>query len=321
MEAKDSGMTLKQFREKMVDFLAFLELSRNLSAHTVRAYRSDLEQLATFWATCNKAEPGELTSLNTVVRKFGTLLFYHKKLSNTSLVRKLSTLRTFRSFIAREGLQFELNFQSPRIKRRLPSILSIEEINYLLDDVKDSELPTPFPIRDKAVFELLYATGMRCSELTNVQIEDIDFGQQTIRIWGKGRRERVVLFGEKAAWRLEEYINKERVRVAKQSVSELFLNYTGQKLTTRSVQRILEMFRDCLKTERTLTPHTLRHSFATHLLSRGADLRTVQELLGHRSLAATEIYTHVTPADMARFFERAHPLGGHGDKNNDDGSK
>jgi integrase/recombinase XerC len=305
---KNIPLTLSQFKNKVTDFISFLELSRNLSSHTVRAYHSDLEQLISLWEKSNKTEPKPIKSINTIVRKFGTDLFYHQKLSNSSLSRKLSTLRTFRNFISRDGITFDLDFKAPRIKRRLPSILSIDEINYLLEEVKDKDLPTPFPTRDKAIFELLYATGMRCSELTSIQIDDIDFGQMTIRIWGKGGRERIVLFGKKACEKLESYINKERVKIAAYDAQHLFVNYAGGRITTRSIQRILGMFKQFLKIKRTLTPHTLRHSFATHLLSKGADLRTVQELLGHRSLAATEIYTHVTPADMASFFKKSHPM-------------
>ncbi|MCK4499208.1 tyrosine-type recombinase/integrase [Candidatus Babeliales bacterium] len=307
---KNSSITLSEFRDYVIDFLAHLELQRNLSLHTLRAYQSDLTQLEEFWQNTNEAEPRPVTSLDRVVRKFATSIFYHKKLSNASLARKLSTLRTLQTFLARDGIEFELDFQAPKIKRRLPTVLSIDEINHLLDIVTDEELASPFPTRDKAIFELLYATGMRCSELTNIKINDVNFSEKTIRIWGKGRRERIVLFGERAQSRLKNYLEQKRPKlcIATPNEQHLFLNYTGTKITSRSVQRILARFRQQLKIDKNLTPHTLRHSFATHLLSRGADLRSVQELLGHRSLAATEIYTHVTPSDMAKLFEKIHPL-------------
>ncbi|MFC1854602.1 site-specific tyrosine recombinase/integron integrase [Candidatus Dependentiae bacterium] len=306
----NNEFTITQFQEKVKDFLAHIELQRSLSIHTVRAYQSDLSQLNKFWLNTNKTEPREVKSLERIVRKFATSLFYHKKLTNTSLARKLSSLRTFQAFLARDNIHFELDFQAPKIKRKLPSVLSIEEINYLLDELSDKELSSPFPTRDKTVFELLYATGMRCSELTNVKIKDVNFDEKIIRVWGKGNRERITLFGDRANSRLKSYLEKERPSLSDSCGSEdyLFLNYTGSKITSRSVQRILKRFRHHLKTGKKLTPHTLRHSFATHLLSRGTDLRTVQELLGHRSLAATEIYTHVTPSDMAKLFDKIHPI-------------
>jgi integrase/recombinase XerC len=185
--------------------------------------------------------------------------------------------------------------------------LSVDEIFHLLDTVKNSELPSLRPIRDKTLLELIYATGMRCSELVSVQFKNIDLHNKTIRIIGKGNKERIVLFGEKAKLKICEYIEKERPPLA--STEEyLFLNPRGGKLSSRSVQRIFEKFRQFLHLGRQLTPHKIRHSFATHLLNSGADLRVVQELLGHKTLASTEKYTHVSLDNLSKMYESIHPL-------------
>jgi integrase/recombinase XerC len=191
----------------------------------------------------------------------------------------------------------------------LPAILTVDEIFYLLDKVKDGDLSTRFPARDRAVFELLYATGVRCSELVGICLQDIDFTSRSLMVTGKGRKARIVLFGQKAQKSLKKYLEKERPFLAgNKGVESLFLNYAGGKLTTRSVQRICEMFRKFLKMGRKLTPHKIRHSFATHLLNQGVDLRVVQELLGHKTLATTQIYTHVSSAELAKMCDDKHPL-------------
>ncbi len=195
----------------------------------------------------------------------------------------------------------------PRLDKKLPVYLSIEEVTHLLDTIAEEELPSQRPYRDKAIFELMYATGVRCSELVNIHMGDIDFTNKTIRIFGKGSRERIVLFGERAKERVMSYLEKERPRVKSQR-NVLFLNFRNEPLTARSVQRIFEMFRTFLKISRPITPHKIRHSFATHLLNKGVDLRIVQELLGHKSLSSTEKYTHVSLDELAQTCNAAHPL-------------
>ncbi len=171
------------------------------------------------------------------------------------------------------------------------------------------ELPTKYPYRDRAILELLYATGVRCSELSGIQIQDIDVNAKSLRVKGKGNKQRIVLFGSKAKQALDNYLRYERVDLArKDSSSFLFLNTQGKQLMQRSIQRVCEMFRSFLKIDRNLTPHKLRHSFATHLLNQGVDLRIIQELLGHKTLATTEVYTHVSSAQLARTCDQTHPL-------------
>ncbi len=296
------------FSSKVKDFLAFLEVEKNASGHTLRAYDSDLKQLLRFWDGVAKQEPLGAQAFEHIIRRYIVSLFY-KKISKTSLSRKLSCLRSFQTFLQAQGVPMHLSIKSPRIDRKLPGTLTVDEIFFLLDSIKDDDLPTPFPLRDKAIFELLYATGVRCSELVNIKLTDVNFDDKIIRIMGKGRRERMVLFGSKATLMLEQYLTIERPALVKGNDQPyLFLNYAGGQITTRSVQRTFEMFRQFLRMDRTLTPHKVRHSFATHLLQEGVDLRVIQELLGHKTIATTEIYTHVSNQQLAKMCDEKHPL-------------
>ena len=301
-------MNLEVFVQKVEQFMTFLEVEKNVSVHTLRAYRSDLRQLIEFWGRIEKKEKNGDNSLGTMVRRFVHSLYF-KKITKTSLARKFSCLRSLVNYLKSEGITVPLKVKLPRLSRKLPSILTVDEIFYLLDKIKDSDLPTRFPLRDKAIFELLYATGVRCSELVGIRLGDIDLEGMSVSVFGKGKRERIVLFGKKAKQGLENYLTKERtfISVDKEN-SFLFLNYAGGKLSTRSVQRICNMFRSFLKVERKLTPHKIRHSFATHMLNQGVDLRVVQELLGHKTLATTQIYTQVSSAELAKMCDEKHPL-------------
>lgn len=301
-------MDLGKFVEKMEEFLIYLEVEKNVSPNTLRAYRGDLKQFVEFWARIEKKEPQVARATSQIIRRFVHSLYF-KKISKASLARKFSCLRSLEQYLKTEGIVFPVKVKSPRINRKLPSILSIDEISYLLDGIKSEDLPTRFPARDRAVFELLYATGVRCSELVSIRMQDIDFKNKSIMVLGKGRKARVVLFGGKAQESIEKYVKEERPFLAGSKENlYLFLNYAGGKITTRSVQRICEMFRKFLKLGRKLTPHKIRHSFATHLLNQGVDLRVVQELLGHKTLATTQIYTQVSSAELAKMCDDKHPL-------------
>lgn len=290
------------------DFLTFLEVEKNASSHTLRAYRSDLAQFISFWERALNVSQTKALSIAAIVQRFVLALFY-KKINKASLARKLSCLRSFQNFLRDQGINLSLALKGPRLDRKLPITLSPEEITYLLDSLNNEQLPTPYPYRDKAIFELLYATGVRCGELVNIRFADIIMEEKSIRIMGKGKKERFVLFGSKAADMLSKYLLLERPLLKKQKDQQsVFLNYNGGRLTTRSVQRICGMFRGFLDPNRTLTPHKLRHSFATHLLQEGVDLRIIQELLGHKMLTTTEIYTHVTNQQLAKLCDEKHPL-------------
>jgi integrase/recombinase XerC len=232
---------------------------------------------------------------------------YHKKIDKSSVARKFSCFTSLAKFLRTQGIAIDFNLKRPRLDKKLPTFLSVDEIFYLLDSIPDHALDSKFPTRDKAIFELLYATGIRCSELIAITVADIDFTHKTIRIKGKGNKERIVLFGEKARNKLRQYITSERPHTT-DPTKPLFLNYREQALTPRSVQRIMQLFRSHLTINKNITPHTIRHSFATHLLNQGVDLRIVQELLGHKTLSSTEKYTHVSLEDLTNLCDTIHPL-------------
>lgn len=300
-------MNIQKFKDLVTHYLQHLEFEKHLSQHTLRAYSHDLQQLSSFWEGLIEKE-NELLTFEQVVQRH-VLILFQKKLSKPSLARKFSCLRSLQAFAQREGFTLHGNFRSPKIERKLPVILSIEEISHLLDAVKTEELDTKFPLRDKAIFETLYATGVRCAELIGITLEDIDFEEKSIKVLGKGNKERLVLFGESASVAIKKYLEEERKHLIKTEAERaLFINYGGTRLTSRSIQRICQMFRKHLKIDRTLTPHKLRHSFATHLLHQGADLRMVQELLGHASLSSTEIYTQIANTQLMKLCQEKHPI-------------
>jgi integrase/recombinase XerC len=299
---------IKIFKEKIKDFLTYLEVEKNASTHTIRAYQGDLGQLSKFWERVASKDNLLKEAFDPILRKFAISLFY-QKISKPSLARKISALRSFQDFLKSQGEDLSVSLKSPRLDKKLPITLTVDEIFYLLDAVKIDKLPTKLPYRDKALFELIYATGVRCSEVVSIKLTDIDLENKSIKIMGKGRKERIVLFGNKAQKSLNEYIQEERSHLVLDELEmHLFLNKNGSRLTTRSVQRIFEMFRKFLKVNRKLTPHKIRHSFATHLLNEGVDLRVIQELLGHKTIATTEIYTHVSNQHLAKICNEKHPL-------------
>jgi len=298
-------MTLNTLKEYIESFIEYLRVERNLAINTQKSYRCDLQLFITFWHEMDTEEQKHLTP-RQVIERYLVSLFY-KKIDKSSIARKFSCFKSFERFLKKEGINLELKLARPRLDKKLPIYLSIDEIFHLLDSVKNSDLPSKHPIRDKTILELMYATGVRCSELVNIKLCDIDTANKTIRIIGKGNRERLVLFGQKAVNQIQQYLEKERPNPQKLT-EYLFLNYRGEQITSRSVQRIFEMFRKFLKLERKITPHKIRHSFATHMLNQGADLRIVQELLGHKTLASTEKYTHVSLEDLARMCNAIHPL-------------
>lgn len=298
-------MKIKEFEKYKKDFLAYIKVEKNLSANTQRSYESDLSLFHQFWLHINDKDK-KPEDLRRALERYFVNLFY-KKIDTSSVARKISCFKSFERFLRSVGLDVSFKLKRPRVDKKLPVYLSIDEVFYLLDTVKDSDLPSKKPIRDKAIFELLYASGMRCSELCSITMGNLDIENKVIKITGKGRKERMVLFGSKAQKRLKEYLKKERPKPL--SLNEtLFVNYRTGPLDARSVQRIIEMFRKFLKGGKKVTPHKLRHSFATHMLNQGTDLRIVQELLGHQSLASTEKYTHVTSAQLAEMCDTLHPL-------------
>ena len=295
-------MNVEEFKIKKEEFLNFIEIERNLSKHTKSAYNSDLDQFINFWKNLEQLKP---TILKNALDRFFIHLF-NKKINSNSIARKVSCFKSFEKYLKRFNTKLDLNLIRPRLEKKLPVYLSIQEIVNLLD-VDNYILPTKSPLREKAILEMLYATGIRCSELVNIRIQDIDFSQKTILIKGKGKKERITLFNNSTKEKISTYIEIERPTI-EESTEYLFLNNMGEQLSTRSIQRTLKMFRKFLKIEKSITPHKIRHSFATHLLNKGVDIRTLQELLGHKSLASTEKYTHVTLGHLTEICNTLHPI-------------
>ncbi len=298
-------LEIKDLQERRNEFITFLKVEKNLSEHTIRAYESDLKQFFDFWAQLPEQDKQHLSTRQIIERYLVNL--FHKKIDKSTIARKFSCFKSFEKFLQTQGIILKLKLKRPRLDKKLPIYLSVDEVFYLLDTIPNEKLSTKKPARDKAIFELLYATGIRCSELVAIKFKDLDMSNKTIRIKGKGKKERMVLFGQKAQEKLNQYFHNERPKIANPE-EHIFLNNRDEVLTTRSIQRVFEMFRSFLKFERRITPHKIRHSFATHLLNQGVDLRTVQELLGHKTLASTEKYTHVSLEDLAKLCDTIHPM-------------
>jgi len=287
-------------------YINYLEAERNASAYTVRNYRNDLSD---FFRFLKQKEIGFLEEVDRQVLRDYLSHLVGRRVVKASIARKLSAIRSFYRYLVREKIVSTNpveKISSPKLDRRLPSFLTLEEVERLLNA---PDLSTPQGQRDRALLELLYASGLRVSELVNLELGQINLDTNEIRVWGKGSKERVVLMGEPAAEALRNYLSQGRPKLLAEKKSKtLFLNRYGQRLPERSVQRILQQYAKKSGIGKRVHPHMLRHTFATHLLDGGADLRVVQELLGHARLSSTQIYTHVTKSQARKVYLAAHPL-------------
>jgi integrase/recombinase XerC len=289
-------------------FLKYLRVERNASELTIKSYREDLAALVEYLTDVGGGipRPGQL---GTVELRGYVAALHEAGYAKTTIARRLASLRSFFRFGQREGWT-KANpakpLRNPRKSRSLPHFLSSQDIERLLFAPSVAE---PAGLRDRAILEVLYSAGLRVSELAGFNSGDVDFAGGTLRVRGKGRRERIAPIGSFAARALKEWLAVRRLSAREKSGPEapVFVNKFGRRLTTRSVGRMLEKHLRATGLDRRTTPHTLRHSFATHLLDRGADIRSVQELLGHKSLVTTQIYTHVSTAGLRAAYERAHP--------------
>lgn len=296
------------------DFLQHLVVERGFSQHTLDAYRNDLGQFTEFLRErLNGASEREdvwhqvdLDLLNDYIAD----LRGRKGYRDTTTARKVAAIKSFFTFLAQNGVIEEPpteSLGSPRVGRSLPKFLSEEEVDLLLREADKSG--TAEGQRDANILELLYATGLRVSELVSLNVQDIDFEESYIRCWGKGSKERIVYAHDKALNGLQDYLSTSRMSLLGQNKDEsaLFVNHRGERLTRQWVWNILKTYSKRAGIERKITPHTLRHSFATHLLQKGASLRHVQELLGHSSISTTQVYTHLTDGHVREEYEKSHP--------------
>jgi len=293
-------------------YINYLEVERNASPYTVRNYTTDLlgsERIKGFFAFLTERGTQSLNEVDRSLLRDYLAYLVEQGLVKASIARKLSAIRSFYRYLLREEIISTspvATTTSPKLDRRLPSFLTTDEITRLLEA---PDISTPQGQRDRALMELLYASGVRVSELVKLNLEQVDLDTREIRVWGKGAKERMVLMGEPAAEALTAYLNQGRLELpGKKRTNAMFLNRYGERLTERSVQNILQEYANMVGIGKRVHPHMLRHTFATHLLDGGADLRVVQELLGHASLSSTQVYTHVSKSQAKRVYLSAHPM-------------
>ena len=302
-------------QEYLDKFEEHLKYERNVSEHTLRNYMSDLRQFQDYLCPVladGTRRPVEIQQIDHISIREYLATFYKDRHKKTSIARKLATLRTFFKFLCREQV-LEMNpaklVSSPRLEKKLPKVLSIEEIARFI------ESPDPDTVlgkRDRAILEILYGSGLRVDELAKLNLEDVDFRNQSIRVRGKGRKERIVPFGSKAKEALELYMEVRGELLLEAPVDDrdpeiLFYNYQGTRITTRSIGRMIDKYVKECALSMDISPHSLRHSLATHRLSNGADLRAIQELLGHALLSTTQIYTQVSMEKLIEVYDKTHP--------------
>ena len=298
-------------KEEINSFLNYLTVEKGFSVNTLDAYRNDLQQLASF-AGEEAAKQGLISSWENFSRQVMLSYMLNLKERNyaaTTIARKVAATRSFFGFLKSEGIiqtDPTENMSSPSVGKSLPKPITISQVRQLLE--QPAKLNTVEAKRDKAMLELLYASGMRISELVSLNLGDVNTDEGFVKCFGKGHKERIVPIYEQAARSVQEYIAETRPKLAhKKDGVALFLNPRGDRLTRQGFWQKLKEYAKSAGLDAKISPHTLRHSFATHMLSGGADLRAVQELLGHANISTTQVYTHLTSEHVRRTYERSHP--------------
>lgn len=290
-------------------FLNYLEVEKGFSRHTVVAYRNDLYQLGDFMSAHGQSAASSSWSAVNHSRLLDYVLHLKERdYAPTTVARKVAAARSFFRFLVEEGsLSSEPteNLGSPKVGKSLPRPIAVQEVHNLL--AQPAKLSTPEAKRDRAMLELLYATGMRVSELISLNLGDINLEAGWVRCFGKGSKERIVPIHQQAAQSVEEYVARSRPHLLRDREEALFLNRRGERLTRQGFWQILKGYARAANLSSDVTPHTLRHSFATHMLSGGADLRSVQELLGHANISTTQVYTRLTSEHVRRVYDKSHP--------------
>jgi len=286
------------------DYLQYLRVQRNLSENTLKAYERDLSAFLDFVTEFWQLDFREVD--RHLIRDYLAAL-RRRGYKSSSAAQQLAALRSFYQYLTQFGhikSNPTLAVKVPKQEKRLPQVLSVGEAHVLLESIDPS---TPLGLRDRAVFELLYAAGIRLSELTALDVDKVDLKFQYVRVFGKGHKERIVPIGEYAVEALSAYLKDGRPQLAKPDETALFVNYRGERLSQRGVQYLLDKHIEKTAIAKNISPHSLRHSFATHLLDAGADLRVVQELLGHVSLSTTQVYTRISQSKLKSVYNKAHP--------------
>jgi integrase/recombinase XerC len=286
------------------------ELRRqNASAHTIRNYASDLDQLIAYFTIPREAPPAVEKIDALAIREWLGHL-YEQRLTAVSMRRKLAAVRSLFKFLLREGVvskNVARMVRTPKAPQSLPAVMTAEQTNGLVDGVLTAadQFERPYPARDLAIFEFLYGCGLRISELVGLNLDDFDFSERWVRVRGKGKKERQVPYAGKASAALDRYMTLRKP--APGAERALFLNHRGGRLTDRGARGIVKFYAQMITGDSSIHPHSLRHAYATHLLSDGADLRAIQELLGHARLSTTQKYTQVSLSDLMAVYDNAHP--------------
>jgi len=289
----------------MERYLAELVRGAN-SSHTVDAYAADLREFLHYLSP-PETEPPAPGAIDLLILREWLAALYNRQLSTVTIRRKLAAVRGLFRFMLREGLvavNVARLVRTPKAPRKLPEVMSAYQVNALIDGVPAAQLEQPHPVRDRAIFELLYGCGVRVSELAGLNLHDLDRSERWLRVRGKGRKERQVPIPGKAAEALERYLAERPVVGDEPAV---FLNHHGGRLTDRGIRGIVKLYATFVSGDPSIHPHSFRHAYATHLLADGADLRAIQELLGHARLSTTQKYTQVALTDLIAVYDRAHP--------------
>ena len=301
------GLNVKS-KQNLEDFTSYLLIEKNFSKHTSKAYHSDVMSFL-LWLD-------ETSCLDVNFAKVRDYLHFIQKFDykKTTIARKIASIRTFYKYLYRERLvdtNPALNLNTPKRPKSLPKFLTVDEIEQILNNVK---IDTPAGFRNRAILELLWATGMRVSELSGLNFGDLNLENNEITVFGKGAKERIVLVSERAKTYLQRYLDTARSLVAKgfraepiTDVAPIFINNTGYRLQNRTIRNVINDIVETIELPKKVTPHVFRHSFATRLIENGADLRVVQELLGHASISNTQIYTHVSTQRLKQVYNESHP--------------
>jgi len=289
----------------IAEFIDYLSVERGLAANTLESYSRDLKHFTKF------LDQAPASSWDSVSRQTITAYLAHLKKEGkapATIARRLAALKSFYQFLVRERyIQKDptLNLQSPKMEKKLPQVLTVKEVERLLGQ---PDARTAAGKRDRAMLELLYATGIRVSELVSLNMRDINVDMGYVRCYGKGSKERIVPMGSMAVRSLRDYLREGRPELLRdEGEQSLFLNHHGKRLTRQGFWKIVKKYAREARIRKPITPHTLRHSFATHLLENGADLRSVQEMLGHSDISTTQIYTHLTRGRLKEIYAKAHP--------------
>ena len=298
---------MTQIRECVAKYLAELE-RRGASKHTWRNYASDLEQFAAYFTLADAVNSPAIQDIDLAALREWLGSLYEHKLSTVTVRRKLAAVRALYQFLLREGVVAvnpAKRLRTPKIRQRLPDVMSEEKTNRLIDAVEQGEpIEKPSRERDLAFLELLYGCGIRVSELVGIDLEHLDLGAGWLRVRGKGDKEREVPVGDRAVAAVQRYLSKRAPATGERA---LFLNGRGGRLSDRQVRRLVKLYAIAVTGDATVHPHSFRHAYATHLLTDGADLRAIQELLGHAKLSTTQKYTQVSLKDLQAVYDRAHP--------------